>query len=89
MTGAWHSLPVVITKAQLEDALGAKLLQPLVHILAHGVEMLIGLVPKAKHLWGQQPGSEARAWACPVRPDVLGVGRTLGASGTTGTEKII
>lgn len=59
-TGVWHSLPVVITKAQLKDALGTKLLQPLVHILAHGIEVLIGLVSKTKHLCGQQGGSQAR-----------------------------
>lgn len=51
VTGVWHSLPVIITKAQLKDALGAELLQPLVHILAHGIEVLVGLVPKTKYLW--------------------------------------
>lgn len=72
--GVWHLLPIIVTKAQLKDALGAKLLQSLVHVLAHGIEMLIGLVPKAKHLWGQQGGSEARTSACPVGSDDRGVG---------------
>lgn len=76
-TGVWHLLPVVITKAQLKDALGAKLLQPLVHILAHGVKVLIGLVPETKHLCGQQRGSEARTAARLVGSDVLGVDCTL------------
>lgn len=49
----WHLLAIVITHAQFKDALGAELLQPLVHILAHGVEVLIGLVAKAKYLCGQ------------------------------------
>ena len=55
-----HSLPVIVAHSQLKDPLGTKLLQPLVHILAHGIEVLIGLVPKAKHLCGQRSGSEAR-----------------------------
>lgn len=57
--GGGHSLPIVIAHPQLKDPLGAELLQPLVHVLAHGIEVLIGLVPKTKHLCGQRGGSEA------------------------------
>lgn len=57
--GPGHSLPIVIAHPQLEDPLGAELLQPLVHILAHGIEVLVGLVPETKHLCGPRDGFEA------------------------------
>lgn len=47
---AGHSLSIIIAQPQLKDPLGTKLLQTLVHILAHGIEVLIGLIPKAKNL---------------------------------------
>lgn len=47
---AGYSLAIIITQPQLKDPLGTKLLQTLVHILAHGIEVLIGLIPKAKNL---------------------------------------
>lgn len=47
-----HSLPVIVAQPQIKDSLGPELFQPLVHVLAHGVEMLVCLVPKGKHLCG-------------------------------------
>ena len=46
------SLPIVVAQPQIKDSLGPELFQPLVHVLAHGVEVLVGLVPKGKHLCG-------------------------------------
>ena len=50
--GGGHSLPVIVAQPQIKDSLGPELFQPLVHVLAHGVEMLVCLVPKGKHLCG-------------------------------------
>ena len=48
--GWGDSLPVVVAQPQIKDPLGAELLQPLIHVLAHGIEVLVGLVPEGKHL---------------------------------------
>lgn len=45
-----HSLAIIISQPKLKDALGSKLLQSLVHIFSHGIEVLISLVPQPKDL---------------------------------------
>lgn len=47
-----HSLAIVISQPKLKDALGSKFLQPFVHVLPHGIEVLISLVPQPKDLEG-------------------------------------
>lgn len=45
-----YSLAIIISQSELEDALGSKLLQSLVHIFPHGIEVLVSLVPQPKDL---------------------------------------
>lgn len=47
-----HSLAIIISQPQLKDALGSKFLQSLVHVLPHGIEVLVSLVPQPKDLEG-------------------------------------
>ena len=47
-----YSLAIVISQPKFKDALGSKFLQSLVHILSHGIEVLVSLVAQPKDLEG-------------------------------------